>query len=201
MVLCLCLESNSHSSSLWNTPISCTIFLYDQALELLCKLICDEQEASEAGAGSVLMLFLGSVVISFGFDVFTQRSTMMRHCWEIILGIAACSSFSMLSTIALGRLLGMQPEVILALTPRSITVALALPMASALGSKLATVTAGAVVLTGMLLRIHRRDCDYFMECKKPCCSVVRKILPFALQQLPSYCSKESGTPCKRYGRC
>lgn len=97
------------------------------------------------------MLFLDSVVISFGFDVFAQRSTMMHHRWEIILGIAACSSFSILSTIALGRLLRVQSDVILALTPRSVTVALALPMANALGSKLATITAGAVVFTGMLL--------------------------------------------------
>lgn len=98
------------------------------------------------------MAFLGCVVVSFGFHVFAQRVTMMHHIWEILAGIISCSIFSMFSTAVAGRLLGLPPKVILAVVPRSVTVALALPIAEALGSNLVSVTAGAVVLTGISLR-------------------------------------------------
>ncbi|GMH36365.1 hypothetical protein BSKO_04233 [Bryopsis sp. KO-2023] len=108
------------------------------------------QEAGSWGAGTLFMSFLGAVILSFGCSVFGQRSTMVHHRWEIAAGITTCSLFSMFSTVLMGRVLGMQPDIILALTPRSVTVALALPIATTLGSSLSSVTAGAVVLTGLL---------------------------------------------------
>ena len=63
------------------------------------------------------------------------------------LGSAA---FSMFATAAAARqVLGLSPEISRALAPRSVTVALALPIAQALGAP-APIAAAGVVLTGLL---------------------------------------------------
>jgi len=103
------------------------------------------------GAGDVLMAFLHSVILSFGFRVFSQRQLLKRHFAEIAGCVVTASLFSMLATAGAGAAMGLPPSLSLALAPRSVTVALALPIAGLLGSGSdACVTAAAVVLTGLL---------------------------------------------------
>ena len=103
------------------------------------------------GAGDFLMSFLHSVILTFGFRVFAQRALMRRHFAEIGGTVVAASFFSMLVTAAAGSALSLPPALSLALAPRSVTVALALPIAALLGSGAeASVTAAAVVLTGLI---------------------------------------------------
>jgi len=104
------------------------------------------------GAGDLLMGFLGPVVLSFGFRIYGQRALLKRHAAEV-LGCAAGSALaSILATAAAGRALGLPPPLTLAVAPRSVTVALAMPIAAQLGAppELIPVTAAAVVLTGLL---------------------------------------------------
>ena len=104
------------------------------------------------GAGDLLMGFLGSVVLSFGFRIYGQRALLRRHAAEV-LGCAGGSALaSMLVTCAAGRLLALPPPLTLAVAPRSVTVALALPIAAQLGApaELMPVCAASVVLTGLL---------------------------------------------------
>jgi putative effector of murein hydrolase len=104
-----------------------------------------------AGAGDLLMAFLHSVILSFGFRVFAQRALMRRHFVEIAGTIGITSVFSLFATAGLGAALGLPPTLVLALAPRSVTVALALPMGALLGAGAqASLTAAAVVLTGLI---------------------------------------------------
>lgn len=102
------------------------------------------------GAGDVLMSLLGVVILSYGFRIHAQRSLISRHRLEIGGAALGSAAFSMFATAAAARqILGLSPEISRALAPRSVTVALALPIAQALGAP-ASIAAAGVVLTGLL---------------------------------------------------
>ncbi len=103
------------------------------------------------GAGDWLMAFLHSVILSFGFRVFAQRALMKRHFAEIGGCVLASSAFGMAFSAVAGAALALPPQLSMALAPRSVTVALALPIASMLGASAeASITAAAVMFTGLL---------------------------------------------------
>ena len=55
-----------------------------------------------------------------------------RHAAEIITAVVVSSTFSLYSTGALGRLLGLLPSLRTVIIPHCVTLALALPIASLL---------------------------------------------------------------------
>lgn len=102
------------------------------------------------GAGDVLMSLLGVVILSYGFRIHAQRSLIARHRLEIGGAALGSAAFSMFATAAAARqVLGLSPEISRALVPRSVTIALALPIAQTLGAP-ASIAAAGVVLTGLL---------------------------------------------------
>lgn len=105
--------------------------------------------AGPLGAGDLLMSLLGVVIVSFGFRVYTQRDTMRRHFPEIVGATLLSSIFSLFSTAFAAKAIGLNAALARALIPRSVTVALALPIAQGLEAPLA-ITAAAVLLQGIL---------------------------------------------------
>jgi hypothetical protein len=89
------------------------------------------------------------VISSFGFRIYAQRETMRRHAPEIMGATILSSLFSMFTTAFAARALALPADLSRALIPRSVTVALALPIASQLDAPLA-ITAAAVLLQGLL---------------------------------------------------
>lgn len=75
---------------------------------------------------------------------------MRRHFVEIVGGCTASALFGLFSSAAAARALGLSPDLALSVVPRSVTVALALPIATQLGATQLSVTATAVMLTGLL---------------------------------------------------
>lgn len=63
-------------------------------------------------------------------DIMLQ--VIQRHAAEIITAVVVSSLFSLYSTAAMGRLLGIGRSLTCAIIPRCVTVALALPIASLL---------------------------------------------------------------------
>lgn len=100
------------------------------------------------GGGDLLMSFLGVVILSFGFKIHSQRALMRRHAPEIFGATALSSLFSMFGTAAAGKAMGLGSQLSLALVPRCVTVALAMPIAQQLQVADVSLTAAAVVLTG-----------------------------------------------------
>jgi len=104
-----------------------------------------------AGAGDMLMKFLGCVVLSFGFRIYEQRKLVKRHAVEILGTMLSSAFFSLAVTLLVGRAMGLDSELTRSVAPRCVTVALALPVASQLGAAaMAPITAVTVVLTGLL---------------------------------------------------
>jgi len=104
------------------------------------------------GCGDHLMKILGVVVLTFGFHIYGQRALMVRHAAEVIGCAAIASLWSMGVTAAVGRAMGLDAELILAVVPRSVTVALAMPIATQLGVPDETigVCAASVIVTGFV---------------------------------------------------
>ena len=120
---------------------------YDVAL---ASYLTKGAAGAAAGAGDVLMSLLGVVILSYGFRIHAQRSLISRHRLEIGGAALGSAAFSMFATAAAARqVLGLSPEISRALAPRSVTVALALPIAQTLGAP-ASICAAGVVLTGLL---------------------------------------------------
>ncbi|PRW39064.1 plastidal glycolate glycerate translocator chloroplastic [Chlorella sorokiniana] len=99
------------------------------------------------GAGDLLFSFLGVVILSFGFKVYEQWPVMRRHAVEILAATASSSLFAMLTTAGMARAAGLPPAIARGLVPRSVTMALALPIAEQLDAP-QPITAAAVALTG-----------------------------------------------------
>ncbi|CAL5441167.1 unnamed protein product [Camellia sinensis] len=106
--------------------------------------------SSNPGAGDILMGFLGSVIISFSFSMFKQRKLVKRHAAEIFTSVIIATIFSLYSTALIGRLVGLEPSLTISILPRCITVALALSIVSFFEGANSSLTAAAVVLTGLV---------------------------------------------------
>lgn len=97
----------------------------------------------------MLMSFLGIVVLTFGFRIYEQRELMKRHAYEIFGTVIMSSLFSMYASAIAAAAVGLGPALARALVPRSVTVALALPIAAQLDASL-SMAAAAVCVTGLI---------------------------------------------------
>ena len=67
------------------------------------------QNPAMPGAGDLLMSFLGVVILSFGFKIFSQRKLMVRHAFEIFGSTTASAAFSIYGTAFAARATGLAP--------------------------------------------------------------------------------------------
>ncbi|XP_061343063.1 plastidal glycolate/glycerate translocator 1, chloroplastic [Gastrolobium bilobum] len=108
------------------------------------------KSSSNPGAGDILMGFLGSVILSFAFSMFKQRKLVKRHAAEIFTSVIVSTVFSLYSTALVGRLVALEPSLTVSILPRCITVALALSIVSFFEAADPSLTAAAVVVTGLV---------------------------------------------------
>lgn len=101
------------------------------------------------GAGAALMSMLTVVVLCDGMRVYLQRNVVRRHAVEICGSVLIGSVFSLFFTAHLAAALQLSPEIARSLLPRSITVALALPMTQMLGG-IESLTTAMVCATGLV---------------------------------------------------
>ena len=121
-------------------------------IETLKTFLTKGKNGLPKGSGDHLMSFLGVVVLTFGFHIYGQRALLVRHAAEVVGCAALASLLSMIVTAAAGRGFGLRPELTLALVPKSVTVALAMPIASQLGvpEESIPICAAAVLVTGLV---------------------------------------------------
>lgn len=129
------------------TPLANPLLLTTAALGVILTLTDTSLEAYETG-GAFLSLLLSPAAVSLAIPIYRQRDTLRRNLFPILAGTLAGSLASVGSIYALGRLLGLDWELLAALLPKSVTSPIALPLAESLGGPIA-VTAVAVVFTGI----------------------------------------------------
>jgi putative effector of murein hydrolase len=105
-------------------------------------------ETYQAGMKSISWL-LTPCTVCFGISLYTQLNKLKGHIGAIFAGIAAGTAVSLLLVWGLCVLFGLNDTLTVTLLPKSVTTAMAQPLAEKAGG-LPALTTAAVVITGIL---------------------------------------------------
>ena len=105
-------------------------------------------EVYQAGMKSVSWL-LTPCTVCLGISLYTQLQKLKDHLWAILAGVVAGTAASLLFVWGMCSLFGMDHAMLVTLLPKSVTTAMAQPLAEGAGGYAALTTA-AVIITGVL---------------------------------------------------
>lgn len=98
--------------------------------------------------GQFLSLMLQPATVALAVPIYKYRSLVKTYILEIVIGITAGATIAVITSMGLGSLLGLSPQLIDSLAPRSITTPMAMSISQILGGNPA-MTAVFVILTGI----------------------------------------------------
>lgn len=101
------------------------------------------------GAGNVLMACLGPAVVALGLSLDAQRSLLRKGAAPLFASTLFAALFSLFTSAALARVLGLPSQLGRAFIPRSVTTPIALSIADLLHAE-PGLTAALVITTGVL---------------------------------------------------
>lgn len=98
-----------------------------------------------AGAGAFYLYFVPPAVLGLAFRVRAQAETLRKNATPLALAVAVAVPGGLLLGAALGRAVGLPPDVVLASLPKCTTTGLAVHMAAALGGNPSLAAAGCAL--------------------------------------------------------
>ena len=98
-----------------------------------------------AGAGALYLYFVPPAVLGLAFRVRAQAETLRKNAKPLALAVAVAVPGGLLLGAALGRAVGLPPDVVLASLPKCTTTGLAVHMAAALGGNPSLAAAGCAL--------------------------------------------------------
>ncbi len=101
-----------------------------------------------AGAQFIHFL-LGPAVVALAWPLWQRRAELRQRWGRLLLAALAGGTAASLSAYGLGRLLGLPPDVVLSLVPKSVTAPVAMGIAEKIGG-VPSLTAVFAVLTGLI---------------------------------------------------
>lgn len=104
-------------------------------------------EAYQVG-GNAIHYFLGPLTVTLGLMLYRQRQLIQKHFISLIIGIISGVVASFITILVLGKLLGVDMEMITSLMPKSITTPMALSLVEIIGGNPA-ITVVMVIITGI----------------------------------------------------
>jgi predicted murein hydrolase (TIGR00659 family) len=99
--------------------------------------------------GRIILFLLGPSVVALALPLYRKRNEINRNRVPIMIGIFSGALASILSAGGLAWLLGGTREVVLSMTPKSVTTPIAIGITEKIGG-VPELTAAIVVLTGCL---------------------------------------------------
>jgi len=96
-----------------------------------------------------ITMFLSPCTAVLAINIYSNLDTIKKYLLPILAGTAAAAAASMGSVFLLCRLFGLDDQVLLSLLPKSVTTAIALPLASMTGG-IDAILVTATTLTGAL---------------------------------------------------
>ena len=118
------------------------------ALIIAIILIFDIDLRLYQNGGSIISFMLAPATVALAVPLYRQISVLKTHAIVIISSIAVGAVVSIISTVLLARLAGLPEELILSLSPKSVTTPIAVELSERLGG-LPPITALAVIFTGI----------------------------------------------------
>jgi putative effector of murein hydrolase len=92
---------------------------------------------------------LGPAVVAIAWPLWQRRSELRARVWPLLGAAAAGGACAAASAVGLGWLLGLPPEILASLAPKSVTAPVAMGLAVPLGG-IAALAAVFAVLTGLI---------------------------------------------------
>ena len=97
----------------------------------------------------IISYLLLPATVSLAVPLYEQWQIMKKNALAVLCGIAAGSVTSMVSILALGVLLKLDPALTVSMMPKSVTTAIGVEVAAELGG-IASLAGAMIVLTGIL---------------------------------------------------
>lgn len=91
---------------------------------------------------------LGPATICLAVPLYTNLKSVRKTLLPMVVALVAGSTTAILSALGIGWALGVQPDVLLSLAPKSVTAPVAMGISESLGGS-PTLTAVLVILTGI----------------------------------------------------
>ena len=99
--------------------------------------------------GSIISFMLGPATVSLAVPLYRRISVLKKHAVIILVSISVGTVVSIVSVILLSKAFGLPEELILSLSPKSITTPIAVEVAGKIGG-MPPITALAVITTGII---------------------------------------------------
>ncbi len=99
--------------------------------------------------GQFLSLMLQPATVALAVPIYKYRSLVKTYIWEIMIGITAGAVVAIVTSMGFASFLGLSPQLIHSLAPRSITTPIAMNISQMLGGNPA-MTAVFVIITGLV---------------------------------------------------
>ena len=137
-------ELYSRKKAFYTNPVLLSII----AIALILKGFGMSYESYMESAG-ILKFLLGPAVVSPAIPVYRGRATIKAYSREITAGIIVGGTVAILTAFYIAKALGGSVEVLLSISPKSVTTAIAIGISEKIGG-IPALTAVLVIITGLL---------------------------------------------------
>ena len=132
----------------YGSPLLSPVFL--STLVIIAVLTaCGIPFARYKPAENIMTVLLGPAVVALAVPLYRQRRIVLRLLPAVLAGIVSGSLMSLASVVALARMAGLEPVIVVSLAPKSVTAPVAVEIARLVGGDQA-LTAAFVIATGAL---------------------------------------------------
>ncbi len=145
LAYCLC---DRISAALNRTPLANPVLMSMCLVGLLVRVSGTPYPTYFDGAQFIHFL-LGPATVALGIPLYQNRQLVMRAILPMACALLAGSVTALVSAVAIARLLGAAPSIVVSIAPKSVTAAVAMGISARLGGD-PGLTAVLVILTGIL---------------------------------------------------
>ena len=145
LAYCLC---DRVSAALNRTPLANPVLMSMCLVGLLVRVSGTPYPTYFDGAQFIHFL-LGPATVALGIPLYQNRQLVMRAILPMACALLAGSVTALVSAVAIARLLGAAPSIVVSIAPKSVTAAVAMGISARLGGD-PGLTAVLVILTGIL---------------------------------------------------
>lgn len=131
-----------------SSPIANPLLIAVAIIIFVLKVFHISLDEYNAG-GEIISMFLAPATASLAISIYSQLSVLKKNLIPILAGTAVGSLTSMTSVFVLGKMFGLDKELIVSLLPKSVTTPIAMSISEQLGG-VAAVTVAAVIVTGII---------------------------------------------------
>ncbi|MBM4764376.1 LrgB family protein [Bacillus sp. B15-48] len=136
------------ASKRFPSPLTTPVF-FSTTLIILLLLLLNINYDDYTIAKEIMTFLLGPATVALAVPLYKYRDTLKKHSIPALLGIVFGTVSTMISAVALAKLLNLPNEVIASSSVKSVTVPVAVEVSAIIGGDPA-LTAAFVVATGIL---------------------------------------------------